>query len=90
MKISGQGCDENSGDSSAPAILGRAPLDVRLKRLPETRYKLRELNERWNNRLVFERLSVREAYLGGNLAVALIVQVSRAPLGKRHPARKHK
>src|SRR3954470_10216698 len=42
-----------------------APLDVRLQRLPDTRNKLRELNQRWNNRLVLEGLSFPEAYLDG-------------------------
>ena len=34
-----------------------APLEVRLQRLPYTRDKLRELSERWNNRLVLEGLA---------------------------------
>ena len=64
-----------------------APLDVRLQRLPDTRNKLRELNQRWNNRLVLEGLSFPEAYLDGRFAIALVVEVCGAATAGRHAIR---
>jgi hypothetical protein len=55
-----------------------APLEVRLQRLNNTHYKLQQLMQRWNNRLILEGLSFRETYLDGRITVALIMQVGGA------------
>src|SRR5205823_15105304 len=70
--------------------LGVAPLEVRLHRLYDVRYKLRELMKCWNNWLVLKWLSFSEAYLNERAAIASIVKIGSAPGSEGSTSREHK
>ena len=59
-----------------PSFWPLAPLAVRLKRVDDTINKLRQLSQRWDNRLVLEGFPLTKLYLDGRVAIALIVDVS--------------
>jgi hypothetical protein len=70
--------DVGGGDHGPSALAGE---EVRRQRLDDTRHKLGELNERWNNRLVVEKVSLLKAYLDGRLSVCLIVEICGTAVG---------
>ena len=52
---------------------------VGAKRLDDTRHKLRELMQRWDNRLVLEGQSRVKAYIEGQASMVLVVKSGPAP-----------
>jgi hypothetical protein len=51
--------------SADVALIGLLPEAVRLERLDDALNHVRELEERWNNRLSIKRLSLAERYREG-------------------------
>jgi Thiamine pyrophosphate enzyme, C-terminal TPP binding domain len=80
--------DQARGADNFPLRI--APLEVRLQRLSDIRYKLRELLERWNNWLVLKWLSFSEAYLNERVAVASVVKIGSAPRSEGSTFWEHK
>lgn len=48
----------------------------RFENVDHARHQLRELMQRWDNRLILENLSLAEAYLDGRIAILLIMEPS--------------
>ena len=70
--------DVGGGDHGPSALAGE---EVRRQRFDDTRHKLRELFERWNDRLVLKEVSLIEAYIQGRISIGLNVEVSGAAFG---------
>jgi hypothetical protein len=49
--------------------------EIRHKRFDDATHKLRQLQERWDNRLIVEKLPLFKAYLDGRICVGLIVEM---------------
>jgi len=64
-----------------------APLHVRLERLDDTAHKLRELMQRWDNRLVLKGLSLAEAYINRRIAILLVVEIGGSAADGRYATR---
>jgi hypothetical protein len=59
----------------------RSPDKVRRERIDDTKHKLRQLQQRWDNRLILEKESFFEAYLDGRLCVGLVVDIGGRAFG---------
>lgn len=51
------------------------PPEIRRKRIDDTKHQLRQVQERWDNRLILERESLFEAYLDGRICIGLVVKM---------------
>jgi hypothetical protein len=60
-------------------MLALIPEEVRLQRIDRVRRNLEKINERWNNRLTLESVSLSKDYLEGRLIIALDAELASSP-----------